>query len=278
MRSVITLTDDFGLCDGYIASMKGVILGINPEANIVDISHQIKPQDIHQAAFVLASAARCFPPETIHVAVVDPDVGTDRPAIIAKTAFGYFVTPDNGSLSYVLKPYLVSPSAAKSSVFVKKGFKSELDLEAVRITGRHFLRPSISNTFHGRDIFAPVAAYLSLGKKPQEFGEAAETIEMLALTSPQKNADGSISGHIIHIDNFGNLITDIISSDITQNRDSVIIEVGSKRIKGIDRTYAEGERLLAYIGSGGYLEIAVKNGSAASLLAVKTGDAVKLCD
>jgi S-adenosylmethionine hydrolase len=278
MPSVITLTTDFGLGDGYVASMKGAILSINPEANIVDISHEIKPQDIHQAAFVLATSARYFPPQTIHVVVVDPGVGTVRPAIIVKTAFGYFVTPDNGSLSYVLKPYLVSPPASQRSVSVKTGFKSDIGLEAVRITGRSYCQSPVSNTFHGRDIFAPVAACLSLGKNPLDFGEPADGIEMLALTSPKKNADGSLNGHIIHIDNFGNLISDITSKDIPQNRDSIVIEAGNKSITGISNSYAEGKELLACIGSSGYLEIAVKNGSAASLLALKTGDEVKLCD
>jgi S-adenosylmethionine hydrolase len=278
MRSVITLTSDFGLCDGYVASMKGAILGISPEASIVDISHEIKPQDIHQAAFVLATAVPHFPPKTIHVVVVDPDVGTERPAIIVKTVSGYFVTPDNGSLSYVLKPYLIHPQPSGGSVSVKTGFKSELALKVIKITDRSFCQSPVSNTFHGRDIFAPAAAYLSIGKNLFDFGEEAETIEMLALTAPQNNPDGSVTGHIIHIDHFGNLITDITSSDITQKRDSAVIEVGKEHIKGINKTYAAGPDLLAYIGSSGYLEIAVKNGHAASQLAVKTGDAVKLCD
>ncbi|MDD4924757.1 MAG: SAM-dependent chlorinase/fluorinase [Dehalococcoidales bacterium] len=278
MRSVITLTTDFGLCDGYVASMKGVILRISPQVNIVDISHLIKPQDIHQAAFVLGTTVGYFPPETIHLAVVDPGVGTERPAIIVKTAFGYFVTSDNGSLSYVLKPYLITPLKAKGSVSVKAGFKAELALEVVKITSSGFLPSGISNTFHGRDIFAPAAAYLSLGKTPSDFGEPAGTIDMRPLSQPHVNPDGSISGHIIHIDNFGNLITDITVSDITQDYNSVVIEVGKERIKGIVNTYAAVAGLLACIGSSGYLEIAVKNGSAASLLAVKTGDAVKLSD
>jgi len=278
MRSVITLTSDFGLCDCYVASMKGLILSINPEANIVDISHEIKPQDIHQAAFVLAAAAGYFPPESIHVVVVDPGVGTERSAISVKTAFGSFVTPDNGSLSYVLKPFLISPSTSKGSVSVKTCFKDELALEAVRITDRSYCQSPVSNTFHGRDIFAPAAAHLSIGENLFDFGEEADTIEMLPLSQPHINADGSITGQIIHIDSFGNLVTDVTVPDITMEHNSVIIEVGSKRIKGISKTYAEGEKLLAYIGSGGYLEIAVKNGSAACLLAVKKGDAVKLCD
>jgi S-adenosylmethionine hydrolase len=278
MRSVITLTSDFGLSDCYVASMKGVILSINPEANIVDISHEIKPQDIHQAAFVLATAAGFFPPRAIHVVVVDPGVGTERSAIIVKTALGYFVTPDNGSLSYVLKPFLISPSTAKGSVPVKTGFKDELALEAVRITDRSYCQSPVSNTFHGRDIFAPAAAHLSIGENLSDFGEEADTIEMLPLSQPHINADGSITGQIIHIDNFGNLVTDITSSDIVVDMDSVVIKVGKEHIKGISKTYAGGADLLAYIGSGGYLEIAVKNGNAASLLALKTGDAVKLCD
>ena len=132
MPSVITLTSDFGLCDCYVASMKGVILGVSPQATIVDISHLIKPQDIYQAAFVLGTTVRYFPPETVHLVVVDPGVGTDVPPLSLKP-LRVFITPDNGSLSYVLKPYLVSPLPQKQ-VSVRTGFKDEIALEVIKVT------------------------------------------------------------------------------------------------------------------------------------------------
>ncbi len=276
MNSIITLTSDFGLYDGYVASVKGVILGINPEARLVDICHTIEPQNINRAAFVLGTTVRYFPPDTIHLVVVDPGVGTKRPAIIAKTPFGIFVTPDNGSLSYVLQPYLAKPLSFKDSVSTTKGFKQELDLEVVKITNPRFWGENVSPTFHGRDIFAPVAAVLSKGQNIRDFGEPATTIEMLALSHPYRNSEDSLIGNIIHIDGFGNLVTNILSCDIHLNKNSLKIKVGSERISGLSHTYAEGCGLLAYIGSNDYLEIALKGGDAGSVLNAKIGDEISL--
>lgn len=274
MRSVITLTSDFGSSDGYVAAMKGVILGVNPEVTLIDICHNTSPQNINQASFVIGTTARYFPPDTIHIVVVDPGVGTKRPAIIAKTPFGYFITPDNGSLSYLLQPYLVKPVTSIGPVSVFETFTPDLNLEVVRITNSRFWRASSSNTFHGRDIFAPVAAALSKGECMESFGERASTIEMLPLPQPDSYSDGTLTGNIIHIDNFGNLITNIQSGDIRSNK--YLIRVGSEIIKGLSRTYADSGGLLAYIGSNGYLEIALRGGNACSLLNAKIGDEVKL--
>jgi S-adenosylmethionine hydrolase len=276
MRSTITLTSDFGLCDSYVAAMKGVILSINPEVNLIDICHTIEPQNINQASFIIGTAARYFPPDAIHLVVVDPGVGTKRPAVIVKTPFGCFVTPDNGSLSYVLQPYLVEPVSLKGAVSIVEGFKPDLVMEAVRITNSRFWRASVSTTFHGRDIFAPVAAALSMGESLESFGERAHTIEMLPLVSPERHSDGSLTGNIIHIDGFGNLITNILLSDIRLNRHPLSIRVGGELINGLSRTYSDGSGLLAYIGSNGYLEIALHGGSAGSVLNAKVGDEVKL--
>ncbi len=274
MRSVITLTSDFGLCDGYVASMKGVILGINPEVTLVDICHNTSPQNINQASFIIGTTARYFPPDTIHIVVVDPGVGTKRSAIIAKTPFGYFITPDNGSLSYLLQPYLVKPVTSIGPVSIIEAFTPDLNLEVVRITNPRFWRTNASATFHGRDIFAPVAAALSMGERLENFGERVNTIEMLPLPQPNRYSDGALIGNIIHIDNFGNLITNIQSGDIHSNK--CLIRVASEIIKGLSRTYADSGGLLAYIGSNGYLEIALRGGSACSLLNAKIGDEVKL--
>ena len=256
MAPIITLTTDLGLTDAYVAAMKGVILGINPEAKLVDICHTIKPQNIIQAAFVLSRAYPFFPQGTIHVVVVDPGVGTQRRAIILSTKSASFVAPDNGVLSYVTQ---------QSSVW-----------EAVAITRPQFWRSTVSPTFHGRDIFAPVAARLSLGLPLTDFGEVITSVAMLPLPQPYQAADGSIIGHVIHIDSFGNLITDINSSDLRRAKPAVTIGVGNQLISGLSRTYAEGSELLALIGSDGYLEIAVKEGNASALLDAKVGDEVRI--
>jgi S-adenosylmethionine hydrolase len=256
MAPIITLTTDLGLTDAYVAAMKGVILGINPEARLVDICHTIEPQNIIQAAFVLSRAYPFFPQGTIHVVVVDPGVGTQRRAIILKTKLASFVAPDNGVLSYVI---------GQSSAW-----------EAVAITQPQFWRPTVSPTFHGRDILAPVAARLSLGWPLADFGEAITSVTMLPLPKPYQAADGSMVGHVIHIDSFGNLITDINRDDLPKGKRGLTVEVGDELISGLSRTYAEGQGLLALIGSDGYLEVAVKEGNASAVLGAKVGDEVKI--
>jgi hypothetical protein len=256
MAPIITLTTDLGLTDAYVAEMKGVILGINPEVRLVDICHTIKPQNIIQAAFVLSRAYPFFPQGTVHVVVVDPGVGTQRRAIIMRTESASFVAPDNGVLSYV-----IGQSAA---------------WEAVAITRPQFWRPTVSPTFHGRDIFAPVAARLSLGLPLAEFGEVITSVTMLPLPQPYQAADGSVVGHVIHIDSFGNLITDIRSANLPKGKRAITIEVGGQLISGLCRTYAEGRGLLALIGSDGYLEIAIKDGIASAFLNAEVGNEVRI--
>jgi len=273
MGAIITLTTDLGLTDAYVAAMKGVILGINPEAKIVDICHSIQPQNIPQAAFVLSTAYPFFPRKTIHVVVVDPGVGTKRRAIILRTPSADFVAPDNGVLSYVIQES--SPKPAEGSITPGQR-ELEPGVEAVAITRPEFWRTPVSPTFHGRDIFAPVAALLSLGFPPIDFGEAISSVTMLPLPEPYQASDGSLVGHILHIDSFGNLITNIKSDNLPQTMQAVTIEVGNQLIPGLSRTYAEGRGLLALIGSSGYLEIAVKGGSARALLDAKVGNEVRI--
>jgi S-adenosylmethionine hydrolase len=275
MGTIITLTTDFGLADAYVAAMKGVILSINPEANIVDICHTIKPQNIAEAAFVLSTAYPFFPRGTIHVVVVDPGVGTERRAIILKTPTACFVTPDNGVLSYVVQEYLVKPRVAASQHLAELG----PGLEAVAITRPEFCPSAgrtVSTTFHGRDIFAPVAARLSLGQPPLEFGEKITTLTVLPIPKPHKGANGSLVGHILHIDSFGNLITNVNRHDLPEARETITVEVGGRLIKGLSRTYAEGQGLLSLTGSSDYLEISLKEGNASAYLNAKVGDEVKI--
>ena len=273
MGAIITLTTDFGLTDAYVAAMKGVILGINPEAKLIDICHSIQPQNMAQAAFVLSTAYPFFPRRTIHVVVVDPGVGTKRRAIILRTSSADFVAPDNGVLSYVIQEFSAKP-AEGDSTFQQR--ELEPGVEAVVITKPQFWRTPVSSTFHGRDIFAPVAALLSLGFPPIDFGEAISSVTMLPLPRPYQALDGSLVGHILHIDSFGNLITNIKSDNLPQAKQAVTIEVGNQLIPGLSHTYAEGRGLLALIGSSGYLEIAVKGGSAHALLDTKVGDEVRI--
>ena len=273
MSTIITLTTDFGLTDAYVAAMKGVILGINPEAKIIDICHTIKPQSIPQAAFVLGTTYQFFPRKTIHVVVVDPGVGTERRAIILRTPLADFVAPDNGVLSYVIQQSSTKLVGDKGNLqCVELG----PELEAIIITKPQFWRSPVSSTFHGRDIFAPVAAHLSLGFSPIDFGEATDSVVMLPLPCPYQAPNGSLVGHILHIDNFGNLITNIKSDDLPQTKGAISIEVGNQLISGLSRTYAEGSGLLALIGSSGYLEVSLKEGSACACLNAKVGDEVKV--
>ena len=269
MSAIITLTTDFGLTDAYVAAMKGVILSINPEAKIIDICHNISPQNILQAAFVLNTAFPFFPERTIHVVVVDPGVGTGRRALILRTPQFDFVAPDNGVLSYVIGPFLkerLRPAQRRVTL--------PPELEAVSITKSRFWRSPVSPTFHGRDIFAPVAARLSLGTLPEEFGEVIRSVAVLPEHRPYQESAGTLVGRIVHIDHFGNLITNFKCEDLTEK--PFAVEVSSRFISGLSRTYGEDEGLLALIGSSGYLEIALKGGSALDFLNAVVGGEVKV--
>ncbi len=275
MSSVITLTTDFGISDAYVASVKGVILSINPQATIVDISHFIQPQNVAQAAFILNTANRDFPDGTIHVVVVDPGVGSQRKAIILKTPSAYFLAPDNGVLSYVVNEICPERGASHDAITSLPKLRNiKGDFEIVAITNPAFWRQPVSATFHGRDVFAPVAANLSLGVSLKQFGEAIDCIHTFPIPQPYYSACGDLIGRVLHIDNFGNLVTNIRDVDLPQ--EEVNIEICSQLICGIKQFYAEKEGLAAIIGSCGYLEISVSNGNAASFLKVKIGDEVKL--
>jgi hypothetical protein len=271
---VITLTTDFGSDDAYIAAMKGVILSTNPEANIIDITHSIEPQNILQAAFILGYTYRYFPKKTIHVAIVDPGVGSERRGIILKTSSALFVAPDNGILSYVIdelssnEDLMVQYSEDQYSVSLGKG------LEAIAITEPRFWRHPVSATFHGRDIFAPVAAALSLGISPYECGEKVTSLHVFPIPKPFFDYQGNLVGHVLHIDHFGNLITNIKKANLPGK--DIPIEVAGHLIQGITDYYAEGEELMAIIGSSDYLEISLKNGDVADFLDMNIGDEIKV--
>jgi S-adenosylmethionine hydrolase len=269
MNAVITLTTDFGLTDAYVASMKGVILTINPAAKIIDICHNISPQNVSQAAFVLNTAYRFFPERTIHVVVVDPGVGTERRAIILRTPEFDIIAPDNGVLSYIIEPFLEEQLRREQGQA-----KLPPALKAISITEPEFWRSQVSTTFHGRDIFAPVAARLSLGMPLEKFGGVIDSIEILPDLRPHRESEDTMTGRIVHIDHFGNLVTNFKCEDLPEEPFSV--EVGKRRISKLSRTYAEGEGLLALIGSSGYLEIAINGGSACDSLGAVAGEEVRI--
>ena len=275
MSPVITLTTDFGYDDPYVAAVKGAILNINPQATIVDVSHTIRPQDILQAAFIINSAHRYFPKQTVHVAIVDPGVGSDRRGVILKTPSALFVAPDNGILSYIVDDLFsvdgqsaIEQTQGLTEIVFRKG------LEAAAITDPRFWRHPVSPTFHGRDIFAPVAAGLSLGISPYEFGEKINSLQVLPIVKPSLDPDGNTVGQVLHVDRFGNLITNIRSNSLPAK--SITIEIGGRRVQGISDYYAQGEGIMAVAGSSGYLEISLRDGSACDFLDVGVEEEVRV--
>jgi S-adenosylmethionine hydrolase len=274
MSSIITLTTDFGYEDAYVGAMKGAILSINPAANIIDVSHSVGPQNILQGAFILNAAYRYFPKDTIHVAIVDPGVGSDREGVILKTPSATFVAPDNGILSYIIDDLFSiegQPPDEQTQDLTEVVFKK--GLEAAAITDPRFWRHPVSSTFHGRDIFAPVAGGLSLGISLYEFGEKVNSLHIVCVPKPL-DSEGSLIGKVLHIDHFGTLITNIKSNDLPGK--DALVEVVGYCIQGISDYYAQKEGVLAVVGSSGYLEISLRDGSACDFLGAIVGDEVRV--
>jgi S-adenosylmethionine hydrolase len=265
-NGIITLTTDFGLADSYVGSMKGVILGIAPEAQLIDITHSIGPQDTNQAAYILQTFYHHFPAGTIHLVVVDPGVGTQRRAIALQTPNATFVAPDNGILTMVWQ-----------EARAKWGPE---DCMAVDLSERRFWREHVSPTFHGRDVFAPVAAHLATGVPLASFGTRLLTITEATFEQPTRGRNGELVGRIIHVDHFGNCITNLTPHDLREAGKTLhmTIDVIDQHISGLCQTYSEGPIgvLIALIGSSDHLEIAVRNGSAAQMLGVGIGDIVRI--
>jgi S-adenosylmethionine hydrolase len=253
-RPIVTLLTDFSTKDHYVASMKGVILNINPNCLLIDITHHIKPHDVIEGAFILANAYSYFPKGTIHLSVVDPGVGGVRKPILLATQNFFFVGPDNGLFTLVAQRDRVR--------------------KVIVLTEQKYFLPKVSMTFHGRDIFAPVAAHLSLGVKQNAFGDEIDSLEKFSFEKPiTKN--GKLIGGILHIDSFGNLVSNIDEEKFfrfIQDR-PYIIRVGRKIIHGLKRGYWKGRRgePIALIGSGGFLEISIREGNAQKVLKVKKG-------
>jgi S-adenosyl-L-methionine hydrolase (adenosine-forming) len=244
----IALLTDFGTRDYFVAAMKGTILSINPSAVIVDITHEIPPHDIREASFTLRACYRDFPPGTIFLAVVDPGVGSERRAIAAEAGGFYFVAPDNGLLGFIF---------------------GDESTQVYEITETRLFRSSVSSTFHGRDVFAPVAAHLSSGVKPEELGRGIS--DPVSFGEPEPRLfEGGIEGEVIHIDRFGNLVTNITPGDLPA---SYNVEINGRIIEKQVDHYAgarEGE-MFSITGSAGFLEISVREGSAANALDAQPG-------
>ncbi len=260
-QSTITLITDFGIQDGYVGVMRGVMAGINPLANVIDISNTVAAQDTFQAACILNNSYNYFPKGTIHVVVVDPGVGSDRKIVCLKTENYLFLAPDNGVLSFVI---------------AKEGSESIRE-----VTNDKFFLPKLSNTFHGRDIFAPVAAHLSNGVSHKELGERVDKTNEISLPKPILSPDGKLTAEIVYVDSFGNLITNVNKEVIDRMKvetERVPITMGRKRINGICSAYTDvgDNEALAIFGSSGYLEISVNLGSAGDILKLQKGDKLTL--
>jgi hypothetical protein len=242
-KPIITLLTDFGWGDGHIGAMKGVILAINPDCRIVDLAHHIPPHDVMGAAFVLGQTYSFFPPGTIHVAVVDPGVGGVRKPLVLESEDYLFVGPDNGCFTLVLR--------------------REKEVQAYELSEGRFRLPRVSQTFHGRDIFAPAAAHLSLDIPPGEMGPAVAIHPLNTLAIPDPVPDGdALLGEVIWIDHFGNLVTNI-SEEVLREfapTGAVEMEIKGERVRGLKTSYEEGGtgEIIALLGSAGFLELSLK--------------------
>lgn len=260
-RSLITFTSDFGTRDQYVGAVKGVLLSTHPEAEVIDLSHEIPSHDILAGAFTVVGSCPEFPSGTVHLVVVDPGVGSGRRAIVASTERHLYVAPDNGVLSLLMERESVS--------------------RVVAVEAEHYYRRPVSSTFHARDIFAPVAAYLSKGVDILKFGPEISDYKRLVLPSQKRLEDGSTEGFILHIDKFGNATTSFTPDDLEKaGSDSprASFRIGEKLVEDRVESYAEGaDRDVFFLtGSSGYLEIASFKQSAARALNLRRGMKIQL--
>ncbi len=259
-RPIITLTSDFGLSDHFVGTMKGVILGIAPEAEIVDITHSVQAYDVLDGALAIAQAYSYFPPGTVHIVVVDPGVGTARRPILVTTDGHKFVAPDNGVLSLV--------------------YGREERVHARHITSDHYYLRPLSNTFHGRDIFSPVGAYLAKGVEPEKFGDEITDFVRFNAPKPKQTDEKTMRGVVLKVDRFGNLITNITPKDLPALFEASCppfkITVGKREITEMRTNYAEGapNEVFGIMGSMGYLEIAANRGVASQIVGAAKGSEV----
>ena len=257
---IITLTTDYGTDDHLVGVLKGVILKINPEVTIVDITHGVAAFDLLDGAMAIANAYSYFPPRTIHVVVVDPGVGTERRPLLVSGQNQYFIAPDNGVLSAV--------------------YDKEQNFVVRHLTAEHYFLQPVSKTFHGRDVFAAVAGWLSKNWQPASMGEEITDFKRFGLPRP-KEAEGLLKGVVLKVDSFGNLITNFKSEDLpegTLEKGEIKLQVGSHAVSKLVPTFANGNagETVAYVGSSGLVEIGVNKGSASKTLGIGRGTPVWL--
>ena len=256
-RGIVTLTTDFGSSDAFVGAMKGVILAVNPEVELVDISHDIRPYDVMEAAYVVAQAYRYFPPRTIHLVVVDPGVGTARRPLLVSADRYMFVAPDNGVLSVVY--------SREESLFVR------------HITASHYFLEPVSNTFHGRDLFAPIAGWLSRQVETDKFGELITDYTKFALPLPKRVNEKLVKAIVLRVDRFGTLMTNLTPADLPElfreKPAEFKMTVGKGEVTQWKTAYADGAQgePIASLGSSGYIEIAANKASASQALGVGRG-------
>jgi S-adenosyl-L-methionine hydrolase (adenosine-forming) len=261
-RPIVTLTTDFGLNDHFVGAMKGVILEIVPEAAIVDISHAVQAFDVLDGAIAISQAYSYFPTGTVHVVVVDPGVGTTRRPIIASSDGYHFVAPDNGVLSMI--------------------YAKEERIHVRHVTSGHYFHQPISNTFHGRDVFAPVGAYLAKQVDSHKFGEEIEDYVKFAAPRPKPAGENRIRAVVLKVDRFGNLITNVTPQDVpalfSEKPGAFKITVGSKEVTEIRTSYSEGTagQVFGILGSMGYLEIAANRAPATQITGANKGSEVSI--
>lgn len=259
-RPIITLTTDYGNNDHLVGTLKGVILKINPDVNIVDITHNVAPYDLLDGALAIGSAYSYFPPRTIHIVVVDPGVGTDRRPLLVSGETQYFVAPDNGVLSLV--------------------YDREESLLVRHANVEHYYLQPVSKTFHGRDIFAPIAAWLSKGSQAASMGDEITDYKKFAMPKP-KTADGVVKGVVLRVDSFGNLVTNFRPEDLPASAletGTVQFKIGSQTVGKLVDTFAKGNpgEVFAYVGSNGFVEFGINRGNACKALAAGRGVPVVL--
>jgi len=267
LRPVITLTTDFGLHDPFVGTMKGVIAGICPAAQVIDITHGVKAFDVLEGALAIWQAWRYFPAETVHVIVVDPGVGSNRQPVLSRMGDAWFIAPDNGVLTLVER----DTRRLGSTVSHRS------------IENSQYMLPAQSTTFHGRDIFAPAAAHLAAqiergSVAADTFGREIENLIQLPVPEPIHNPDGSIEGVILKSDRFGNLLTNMSAADLPNDLANFSLELGTLRVTRFCRFYAEAEpgEVFAIVGSSGLLEIAMNRGSAKEQTAVLAGTTFRM--
>ncbi len=263
-NGIVTLTTDFGTTDSYVGMLKGVLLRTFPHVQIVDITHDIRPQDVAHAAYMVETFHRYFPIGTTHLVIVDPGVGSTRRAMALQTPEAQFVGPDNGAFTAVWHD-------------AQERWPAE-QCRAVELTEKRFWLPQVSNTFHGRDVFAPVAAHLASGTPIGDVGRPLGNLSAIDIDGTMPGRTGGLAGKIVHVDHFGNCVTTITPRHLEEAGmgTQFVVEIIDQRISSLCRTYADSQvgAVMALIGSSGRLELAVRNGSAAQTLGVGVGDRV----